>query len=41
MQIQKSAYILAMSGGIDDDPVTIDVADVEEADMNSWFLAGM
>jgi len=30
-----------MSGGIDDDSVTIGVADVEEADMDSWFLAGM
>jgi len=30
-----------MSGGIDDDSVTIGVADVEEEDINYSFLAGM
>ena len=37
----KSAYILAISWGIDDEPVEIGVAVVEEADISYSFLAGL
>jgi hypothetical protein len=34
----KSTYILAISGGMDDELVTIGVADVKEADINYLLL---
>lgn len=38
---QKSAYILAISWGIDDGPVETGVGAVEEADISYSFLAGL
>jgi hypothetical protein len=38
-RLRRSTYILAISGGIDDGPVDIGVADVKDADINYPFLA--